>query len=50
MSESVAIEALAGQTRVTIDGRYRLEEQLGTGTLGVTYRARHIEHQRVVAL
>lgn len=34
----------------TVDGRYRLEERLGTGTYGVTYRARHIEHQRIVAL
>jgi serine/threonine protein kinase len=34
----------------TVDGRYRLEERLGTGTFGVTYRARHIEHQRIVAL
>ena len=23
----------------TVDGRYRLEERLGTGTFGVTYRA-----------
>ncbi|HET6332259.1 MAG TPA: protein kinase [Polyangiales bacterium] len=34
----------------TVDDRYRLEERLGTGTYGVTYRARHIEHQRIVAL
>jgi serine/threonine protein kinase len=34
----------------TVDGRYRLEERLGTGSFGVTYRARHIEHQRIVAL
>jgi serine/threonine-protein kinase len=36
--------------RQTIDGRYRLEEQLGTGRRGFTYRARHFENQRIVAL
>jgi serine/threonine protein kinase len=44
---AVTASLLVGRT---VDDRYRLEERLGTGTYGVTYRARHIEHQRIVAL
>jgi eukaryotic-like serine/threonine-protein kinase len=48
MSEFVASESsLVGRT---VEGRYRLEERLGSGVQGATYRARHVEHQRVVAL
>lgn len=43
----VTASSLLGRT---VDDRYRLEERLGTGTYGVTFRARHIEHQRIVAL
>jgi serine/threonine protein kinase len=44
---AVTASLLVGRT---VDDRYRLEERLGTGTYGVTYRARHVEHQRIVAL
>jgi eukaryotic-like serine/threonine-protein kinase len=48
MSESVANQSsLVGRT---VDGRYRLEERLCSGVQGATFRARHVEHQRVVAL
>jgi serine/threonine protein kinase len=43
----VTASSLVGRT---VDGRYRLEERLGTGTYGITYRARHLEYQRIVAL
>lgn len=34
----------------TVDGRYRLEELLNVGPHGESYRARHVERHRVVAL
>ncbi|HKU40084.1 MAG TPA: protein kinase, partial [Polyangiales bacterium] len=44
--DAAAIEpSLVGQS---LEGGYVLEERLGAGSLGETYRAKHIEHQRVV--
>ncbi|HKP59807.1 MAG TPA: serine/threonine-protein kinase, partial [Polyangiales bacterium] len=48
MSELVANQSsFVGRT---IDGRWRLEQRVGAGVQGATYRARHVEQQRVVAL
>jgi serine/threonine protein kinase len=47
MSESAAAPSLPGQS---IAGRYWLEAQLGVDRFGVSYRAKHAESQRPVAL
>ncbi|HKP63249.1 MAG TPA: serine/threonine-protein kinase, partial [Polyangiales bacterium] len=34
----------------SLEGGYSLEERIGAGSLGETYRAKHVEHQRVVVV
>src|SRR6185369_14846711 len=35
---------------LTLDGKYRIEDQLGVGRMGTVYRARHLLIDRAVAL
>jgi predicted Ser/Thr protein kinase len=47
---SAALSEPASLAGTVLDGRYRIEEMLGAGGMGVVFRARHVHLQKVVAI